>query len=221
MDKKSLLSTIFVLFLIPLMAQKTRYLVIDLSLQSENFGKSLIRYVGDLPRKNSLDSVASLRADYFLGVLKSSSSNRTLGELFKTIPNGRKAHFPLFGDSVNFVPPCCIEYTSPLVKIRNEKIYGKAEIMQQILCKENSKERMNSEDVIQKLLKRTADEFGPDFIMDGYKTSSSHDDVIKKYATQNYGTSTKMLISERYDNKLRSWIYQAIIYNSTIFGKSY
>ncbi len=203
------------------MSQGTNYFIFDLPSQSEKFGESLIDYTSRVPRKNSLDSLSSLRVDYFLGVLKESAKGRSLEELYRRIPADERAHYPLFSDSSFFKNPCCVDYTSPLVKITKERISGKAEIMQQTICWEKRKKRISKDSLPQIMIGKIINSFGEDYILDGYKESKSHNDVIKKYCKQTYGTSTKILISERYDTKSKCWVYEGIVYNSTIFGKSY
>jgi len=96
-----------------------------------------------------------------------------------------------------------------------------AEIMQQTTWTKSSEYKYTDEQLIKMALLAIGNGLGKDFILDGYKESTSHRNAIKNYAKGAYGSCTKAIISRKRNELENVWIYEVVIYNLTVFSKSF
>lgn len=215
---------IFLLIPIFLSAQQNKsYTVFNIKSQTFRFDSSIKIYASQcnhrLQRDFSLDSIASLRASYFLKVAAETAKKVSLDELFDHIPKGSLAHSRFFGTPGYFKEPENIQYQEALPRLEGMGLYVKAEIMQQEYWSGESKTLLEDNKIINNALRAIESSLGRDYLLSSYKESKEHNMAIVKYGNGKYGTSTKILISKEFDQLRGVWEYETLVINCTSFTK--
>jgi hypothetical protein len=202
-----------------------RYSIFDLNDQTLIFDSSVRSYtkikgVGNLKENYSVSKLSSNRVLYYLNVILETSKNSSIEKIFDYIPQDSRCHRRLFGNPSVFVEPHGIKYPEPLVDIKEEGITIQSEIMQQNYWRVVNKKDLPNEVIIKMAISRINKDFGRDYILSGYKNSNSHHSMIIKYGRGKYGSSTKVLISKKFDPESEKWIYEVVVSNCTLFTES-
>lgn len=193
-----------------------------LNIQAESLSQDISDYCfslghDKLERSNILDSFASVRARYFLSLLKETSRNKSLKILVGFIPDNREAHRRFFSNPDVFNEPENVSYPESLPYIPQLGSKVKAEIMQQDVYSLLSAKNLTGPEIIKKAIKSFTDESGEDFILLNYKKSSSHHSAIKKYSKNKMGVSVEYLVSKEWKKSENKWNYEVLIYSLAVF----
>lgn len=223
--KKQILFLLVFLSCMILQAQNRTFSSFDVDGVTTVFSNDLSKYVSygsnKIYREEFLDSVAKVRVNYFSSVLIETGRRFSLSSLTENIPSNRYGHSRYFGNNKLFKEPTGCRYPEPLPLIENRKVKVSAEIMQQTTWTKSSEYKYTDEQLIKMSLLAIGNGLGKDFILDGYKESSSHRNAIKNYAKGAYGSCTKAIISRKRNELENVWIYEVVIYNLTVFSKSF
>lgn len=223
--KKQILLLIVLLASVATYSQKVTLSSSDIELATSKFGSGLAVYTSygsnSIYRETYLDSVAEIRLDYFSAVLQETGKKFSLYDLTSNITGDSRGHSRYFGKPELFKEPSWCKYPTPLPLIKEKSTKVTAEIMQQTTWTKTSEYKYNDEQLIEKALKAIENGYGKNFILDGYKKSTSHRNAIKNYAKGAYGSCTKAIISRRRNELENVWIYEVVIYNLTVFSKPY
>ena len=205
--------------------QDKTYYIDDLTSINDNTSKKVESYVSlfshDLNRNTGLDKRAKLRNSYFISVVQQTSKS---GELFSSmldsIPDGRIGHTKCFGRSGYFVP-AEVGYPELFPNLYDLNLKVDGEIMYQVAWSKVLNERQTSNiELVQKAVNEIKEYYGVDKlsqrIIDEYKNSKSHNNIIKERGDGEYGSSTMYIITEKKlsDGK---WAYEVMIRNLIIF----
>ena len=169
----------------------------------------------DLVRHITLDSCARSRADYYLDVIETNSKyGKSFSDMLDSISYGHAAHTELFGNSRYFKKPQTT-YPIPFKNINSIGVRTKGEIMQEIAWEKTYTEKQKPNEVVKTAVEAID---GPihEHIVNGYKQSKSHNDIIKKWGDGKFGTSTRVLVSEKRVGN--NWVYEVMIYNVAVFS---
>ena len=212
-------------------------LVINCKVQAQNFYRCNLNYTNKmldsllniyvstfsrkLIRNKSIDSIARARLDYYLDVLQ---LNSCLGESFENmldnIGHGPLAHREVFGNPDFFEKPKTI-YISAQRNYFNEGVTFSGEIMRQTSLKRKYRTRIEDKEKfledIKLEIERLIENPLYQHMLQQYKNSKLHNEIIKKCGYGKYGLATKMLISEKSAGGY--WIYEILIYNLINFSK--
>lgn len=222
MKKQILLLAVFLSCTL-LYAQNRTFSSSDVDIATMGFSNDLSMYTSygsnEIHREHFLDSVAKVRVNYFSSVLIETGRRFSLCSLVENIPANNYGHSRYFGNDKLFKEPSGCRYPNPLPLIENVNTKVTAEIMQQTSWTKSSEYKYTDTQLIKMALLAIGNKFGKDFILDGYKESSSHRDAIKKYAKGAYGSYTKAIISRKRNELENVWIYEVVIYNLTVFSK--
>jgi hypothetical protein len=199
------------------------YSISDLYGEFSNFDHSIKSYTKDMDHRlvltGGLNELASLRLDYFLSVIMETSRKKSIDQIFDLIPQNTNAHYRYFGSPQKFKEPCCISYPEPLIDLLKDGVRVQAEIMQENYWGQTSKAELSDKEIVRKAIEKIVQDFGADYILSGYKQSPHHNSIIVKYGEGKYGTSTKVLLSKKFNSKLEVWEYEVIIANCSLFSK--
>ena len=176
-----------------------------------------------LTRNNSLSERARVRNNYFINVIEASSKlGKSFSDMVDSIPNGIIGHTECFGKPKFFNAPK-ISYPELFITIPELKLKISSEIMYQVTWRETSSEFQNSKIIlINKAIKEIKETYKVDKlsqkILDEYQHSTSHNKIIKEKGIGEYGSSTRVIISEE---KLKNgkWLYELMIRNVVVFTK--
>jgi len=227
---KNKILAILILFGISINSQTTfsRYEIpkeeAALCLDLENHVKKFSNYI---QRNKRLDSIAKIRAKYFVSVLEETSRIKKMSLYTilgsdgseNKIPRGSKGHDRYFGNSEFFSEP--LDYTYPIwnPRIKSENIKVNGEIFQ-ISCGRFFRDSPNLDtQVMKRYLEKYKYEYGNKYLINNYLKSYDHSNVIKKYGKGEYGTYTLILLSKRWDNLENLWVYEPLIFNIVIFSE--
>jgi hypothetical protein len=222
--KKQTLILISILLVLNTNGQDLKtYSISDLSGEFSSFDRSVKSYAEDMDHKlvlaGGLNELASLRLDYFLSVIMETSRKRSIDQIFDLIPQNTSAHYRYFGSPQKFKEPCCISYPEPLIDLLKDGVRVQAEIMQENYWGQISKTELSDKEIVRKAIEKISQDFGADYILSGYKQSQHHNAIIVKYGEGKYGTSTKVLLSKKFNSKLGVWEYEVVIANCSLFSK--
>lgn len=224
MKKQILLLAIFLSCTI-LNAQNRTFSSSDADVVTTGFSNDLAKYTAygsnKIYRENFLDSVAKVRTNYFANVLIETGKRFSLYDLTENIPTNSYGHSRYFGNNKLFSEPSGCKYPEPLPLIETRNVKVTAEIMQQTTWTKSSEYKYNDAQLIKMALLAMENGLGKDFILDGYKESTSHRNAIKNYAKGAYGSYTKAIISRKRNELDNVWIYEVVIYNLTVFSKPF
>jgi len=199
------------------------YSISDLYGEFSNFDHSIKSYAKDMDHRlvltGGLNELASLRLDYFLSVIMETSRKKSIDQIFDLIPQNTSAHYRYFGSPKKFKEPCCISYPEPLVDLLKDGVSVQAEIMQENYWGQTSKSELSDNQIARMAIEKIAQDYGRDYILEGYKQSPHHNSIIVKYGEGKYGTSTKILISKKFNTVLKVWEYEVVIANCSLFSK--
>jgi len=208
--------------------QDKTYYIDDLTSINDNTSKKVESYVSlfshDLNRNSELDKRAKIRNSYFISVVQQTSKS---GELFSSmldsIPGGKIGHTKCFGRSEYFVP-AEVGYPELFPNLYDLNLKVDGEIMYQVAWSNVLDERQTSNiELVQKAVNEIKGYYRVDKlsqrIIDEYKNSKSHNDIIKQRGDGEYGSSTMYIITEK---KLSNgkWEYEVMIRNLIIFTES-
>ncbi len=203
---------------------KQPYEVIIISSDSitNSFGKQLQEYVKGLNYKLSknykLDSLAELRAKYFISLL-TTENTLPISQLIDSIPRNKDGHNRYFGKPYLYTEEPGIPYPELNVKFPAIKSRVHSEIMQQHLWQLSSSKEYNNGELLNKALSAFAANSTTDFILNTYKSSKDHKNTIDSSANGYYGGCTKVCISSKRNEG--NYKYYVVIYNVTIFSRPY
>ena len=169
-------------------------------------------------RNAALDSVALVRADYFLDVLQETAKKFCLYDLTSLIPKNSLGHTRYFGTPEIFKEPSGCKFPQRLPELPKYDLDVKAEIMQQLSWRKRSTYEYTTEKLVEMATASIIKSFGKNYILDGYKASSSHRNAIKEHASGEFGVCTKALVSKEWDKIEKEWVYEVVIYNLTLFS---
>ncbi|MFZ4413588.1 MAG: hypothetical protein ACOYOV_10930 [Bacteroidales bacterium] len=177
--------------------------------------------LNDLERNNSLDLFAKSRVDYFLDVIQTNlEEGKDLITIFKNIPDGFRAHHEVFGNSMYFTKPKTNYPDKYQINI-TEGLEQNGEIMQEYIVTWKEKSQILTGKDIALVVIKKIENFNKMFLylylFNSYKNSPPHNRSILRKGDGKFGTSTRILISEKkVGNK---WVYEAMVYNVVIFSK--
>jgi len=169
-------------------------------------------------RNSALDSVALVRADYFLDVLQETAKTFCLYDLTSLIPKNSTGHTRYFGTPDIFKEPNGCKFPQRLPELPKYDLEVRAEVMQQISWRKRSSYELSSQKLIEMATTSITNKFGKSYILDGYKLSTAHRNAIKENASGEFGVCTKALISKEWDQLEKEWVYEVVIYNLTVFS---
>ncbi len=169
-------------------------------------------------RNKALDSVALVRADYFLDVLQETAKNFCLYDLTSQIPKNSMGHTRYFGTPEIFKEPKGCRFPQRLPELPKYDLEVNAEVMQQISWRKRSSYEYTTQKLVEMATSSITNKFGRSYILDGYKLSTAHRNAIKENASGEFGVCTKALVSKEWDSLEREWIYEVVIYNLTVFS---
>ncbi|MEI6697011.1 MAG: hypothetical protein WCO13_13205 [Bacteroidota bacterium] len=177
--------------------------------------------LNNLERNNSLDLFAKSRVDYYLDVIQINlEEGKDLFSIFDYIPGDYRAHLELFGDPMYFTKPKT-NYPDKYQKNITEGLEGNGEIMQELVFYWQEYKRIQSgKDIVLKVIKKNESKdkmFLHLSLFYDYKNSPPHNRSILRKGDGKFGTSTRILISEKKVGNL--WVYEAMIYNVVVFSK--
>jgi len=207
-----------------LAAQKSKtFSIFNLEKQTSRFDSSIKLYARkfdhSLERNYALDSIASLRTNYFLKVIEATTQNGSLDEIFDHIPIDKEAHARFFGFPDYFKEPENIVYPEALPDINDIGLYVKSEIQQEEYWYGESETPLQDKEIIKRALKKIQLKFGNDYLLSGYKESKEHNLIIINDGNGKYGSSTKILLSKWFNESKNVWEYETIVMNCTSFSK--
>ena len=221
--KKQILLSIVLLASIATYSQKTTFTSCNIDLVTSQFSLDLSSYTSygsnSINREAFLDSVAEVRANYFSIVLQETGKWFCLYDLTSNIPKDSRGHSRYFGKPELFKEPSWCKYPTPLPLIKERSTKVTAEIMQQTTWTKTTEYKYTDKQLVEKALKAIEKGYGKDFILEGYKKSTSHRNAIKNYARGEYGSCTKAIISKKRNELENTWIYEVVVYNLTVFSK--
>jgi len=195
------------------------YGIVNLKGVSSRFDSSLKAYTltvsHDLRNHGDLDSMARRRALYYLGLMKFGSRETDMLDLYYKIPHSEIAHSRYFGLPEFFKESPGTIYPESLGGVKNIEI--KAEILQESMTTKISQNELSDEKISQIAMDKMERAHGRNYIIDGYKGSSSHNSIILSHGHGKYGTATMGLISESYDPVSKEWKYEFFVVNCTVF----
>ncbi|MCX6230844.1 MAG: hypothetical protein NTZ33_04815 [Bacteroidetes bacterium] len=177
--------------------------------------------LNNLERNNSLDLFAKSRVDYYLDVIQTNlEEGKDLFSIFDYIPGDYRAHQELFGNPMYFTKPKT-NYPDKYQINVTEGLEGNGEIMQELVFYWQEYNRIQSgKDIVLKVIKKNESK-GKMFLhlslFYDYKNSPPHNRSILRKGDGKFGTSTRILISEKKVGNL--WVYEAMIYNVVVFSK--
>lgn len=171
-------------------------------------------------RNKFLDSVANIRADYFLDVLEETAETFCLYDLTSLIPKNSTGHTRYFGTPGVFKEPKGCKFPERLPELTRYNLKVKAEVMQQISWRKRSQYEYTTKKLVEMATLAMTKNFGKSYILDGYKLSTAHRNAIRENASGDFGVCTKALISKEWDNLEKEWVYEVVVYNLTVFSKS-
>lgn len=188
-----------------------------------------IQYISDLgsyvafgsnkiSRNSALDSVALVRADYFLDVLQETAKTFCLYDLTSLIPKNSTGHTRYFGNPDIFKEPSGCKFPQRLPELPKYDLEVRAEVMQQISWRKRSSYELSTQKLVEMATTAMTNKFGKSYILDGYKLSTAHRNAIKENASGEFGVCTKALISKEWDSLEKEWVYEVVIYNLTLFS---
>lgn len=211
---------------INLYSQKTTYTRVVASVEDSQFRSDLEGYARNashkLTRSTSLDSVAEIRANYFLDVMQATGSKIGLVDICNNIPLGRKGHLRYFGNPQLFIEPSGCRYTDPLGILPKKHIKINAEIMENMAWRTTSTYQYSDKQVMDMFTDKLRRSFtDKKYILLNYKKSSDHNSAIVNYGDGEYGSCTKIIISRKWDNIGKTWLYEMVLYNLVVFSDPY
>lgn len=184
------------------------------------------RFSHSIQRDGSLDSLAEIRANYFLSVLQETSKQpgtsllSILGneEKKSKIPAGGRGHDRYFGDPTFFKEPSGCRYPiwNPLVRHKNLKV--NAEIFQQSGYSFRREYSNGEIELIRKYLEKYKTQYTKKYLINNYLNSYDHAKAIRNQGDGKYGMCTRVLVSKKWDKVERVWVYEMIIFNLVIFS---
>jgi len=169
-------------------------------------------------RNPALDSVALVRADYFLDVLQETAKSFCLYDLTSLIPKNSLGHTRYFGTPEIFKEPSGCKFPERLPDLPKYDLEVKAEVMQQLSWRKRSTYEYTTAKLVEMATSALTKNFGKSYILDGYKLSSPHRNAIKEHASGDFGVCTKALVSKEWDKLEKEWVYEVVIYNLTLFS---
>jgi hypothetical protein len=223
--KKQILLLIVLLASVATYSQKPTFTSCNIDIATSRFSSDLSYYTSygsnSIQREKFLDSVAEVRVNYFYSVLQETGKSFCLYDLTSNIPKDSRGHSRYFGKPELFKEPSWCKYPTPLPLIKERSTKVTAEIMQQTTWTKTTEYKYTDEQLIDKALSAMEKGYGKDFILAGYKKSTSHRNAIKNYAKGAYGSCTKAIISKKRNELENVWIYEVVVYNLTIFSKPF
>lgn len=222
MKKLILLSIAFVPLFILGQTNAKKFDEVLVDSQNTQYISDLRAYVSfgsnKITRNYALDSVAMVRADYFLDVLQETAKTFCLYDLTSLIPKNSTGHTRYFGNPQIFKEPRGCRFPERLPELPKYGLDVKAEVMQQISWRKRSSYDYTTQKLVEMATKSMNDKLGKSYILDGYKLSTAHRNAIKENASGEFGVCTKALVSKEWDQLEREWVYEVVIYNLTIFS---
>lgn len=196
--------------------------------------KYVMNFSHNIQRDKSLDSLAEIRVKYFLSVLQETSKqpgtslcailgNNKKGNDRKEakIPHGARGHSRYFGDQSFFKEPAGCRYPEWSQSIPSKSIRVNAEIFTQAAFVFTAESDNGVENAVTEYVKKYRLEYTKKYIINSYLNSQHHKSAIEKYGDGKYGTCTKVLVRKEWDNVLRVWSYEMIMFNLVVFSDPY
>lgn len=192
----------------------------------KNLESHVKKFSHNIQRDKSLDSLAQIRADYFLAVLQETAKQpgtslySILGNNGKKskVPAGSKGHDRYFGDPTFFKEPIGCRYPiwNPQLKSKNLKV--NAEIFQMsggLFTRTYSNSELS---IVKKYLEKYETEYTEKYLINNYLASYDHSRAIQNYGDGKYGICTRILCSKRWDNVEKVWVYEVVLFNIVVFS---
>jgi hypothetical protein len=180
-----------------------------------------------IQRDKSLDSLAEIRVNYFVSVLQETSKQpgtslrSIIGDEEKKskIPGGEKGHDRYFGDPLFFKEPSGCRYPIWNPKVTHKHIKVNAEIFQTSGGITFRREYSNAEiEVVKKYLQLYKTEYTKRYLINNYLNSYDHAKAIRNQGDGKYGMCTRVLVSKKWDNVEKVWVYELVIFNLVVFS---
>lgn len=172
-------------------------------------------------RSDILDDYAFDRAVYFATVLDYSSRDKRMKDCIRSIPGDNSAHNQLFGNSVFFTAPDTLEYVSPYPSfgVNNYWITPGGEIMQEYVYLLKGKDKLNTENLVSKMIGYHHKKRGDKGMLNAYLGSVSHKTIIDKKINDYYGSALVYVVHSWFDYEKSLWYQEVTVLNVTAFGR--
>ena len=180
-------------------------------------------YSHKLTRNNLLSERAKVRNNYFISVIEANSKfGKLFFDMIDSIPDGRIGHTECFGRPNYFSAPKTI-YPELFITIPEIKLKVSSEIMYQVVWQHTMGDFQNSKiELVNTAIKDIKSRYKVDKlsqkIFEEYKSSASHNKIIREKGEGEYGISTLVIISEE---KLKNgkYFYEVMIRNVIVFTR--
>ncbi len=184
------------------------------------------RFSHSIKRDGSLDSLAEIRANYFLSVLQETSKQpgtsllSILGseEKRSKIPEGERGHDRYFGDPTFFKEPTGCRYPIWNPTVLHKRIRVNAEIFQQSGYSFRREYSNGEIEVVRKYLEKYKAQYTKRYLINNYLKSGDHAKAIRNQGDGKYGMCTRVLVSKKWDKVDRVWVYEMVIFNLVVFS---
>lgn len=223
---KKILLILSIIFSVTLFGQQDKtYYIMDLNPINDSISKRIESYVSafshDLDRSSALDNKAKIRNSYFLSVIQQTSkAGESFSSMVDSIPKGKIGHTACFGKP-NYFSPAVVKYPEMFPTFTESGLQVKGEIMYQVIWTNTLNKRQTSHnELVQNAVEDIKKAYKVDKlsqkVLNEYKNSKSHNNIIKERGDGEYGSSTMVIITEkRLPNG--KWAYEVMIRNLIIF----
>jgi hypothetical protein len=223
---KKILLTLAITFSVTLFGQQSKtYYIGDLNPINDSISKKIELYVSsfshDLDRNILLDERAKLRNSYFISVVQQTSrTGAQFSDMVDSIPGGKIGHTECFGKP-SYFSPSVVKYPELFPNLYNMDLKVKGEIMYQVIWSNTLDEKQTSQNqLVQRAVEDIKKTYGvrklSQKVLNEYKNSKSHNDIIKERGDGKYGSSTMYIITEK-ELPNGKWSYEIMIRNLIIF----
>jgi hypothetical protein len=207
--------------------QNKAYYTSDLSQINDSISKKIESYVSifshDLDRSKELDNKAKIRNTYFINVIQQTSkTGESFSSIVNSIPHGKGGHTECFGKP-NYFSLATVKYPDLFLTLPEINLRINGEIMYQVIWSNVLSQRQTSH---VQLIQKAVDDIKKTYkidklsqrVINEYKNSKSHNDIIKQKGDGEYGSSTMYIITEKKISNGK-WEYEVMIRNLIIFAE--
>jgi hypothetical protein len=214
------------IFSVALFGQQDKaYYISDLSPINDSISKGIESYVSifshDLDRSTELDNKAKIRNAYFINVIQQTSkTGKSFSSMVDSIPCGKIGHRECFGKP-NYFSPATEKCPDLYLTLPGINLRVNGEIMYQVIWSNVLNQRQTSHvQLIQKAVNDIKKTYNvtrlSQKVINEYKNSKSHNEIIKQRGDGEYGSSTMYIIAEKKMSNGK-WEYEVMIRNLILF----
>jgi hypothetical protein len=223
---KKIILILLVAFSVTSWGQQNKiYYIEDLNSINDSISEKIELYAStfshDLDRNIELDKRAKLRNSYFISLVQQTSkTGGQFSDIVDSIPDGKIGHTECFGKPTYF-SPSEVKYPELFCSLHRLNLKVKGEIMYQVIWSNVLNQRQTSHvQLIQKAVNDIKKTYNvtrlSQKVINEYKNSKSHNEIIKQRGDGEYGSSTMYIIAEK---KMPNgkWKYEVMIRNLILF----